>query len=736
MSITLKSKLFIVVFFSIICLKIEAQFLDKHYYLVDSIVSYTIPADDRKYLDEQMKIYKSSKSDTVKIQILSALVENLQDEKVWIKYNQLLYNNSKIKLKTEVDTSKRTYFIYKGSEALALNNFGYYYYNFSNNYDLAFDYYNKALNINLSINNFADLITCYSNIANYYQNRGDLNKALIYYQKSLALENKVPDKTMLLAPLNNVAQVYFYLNDTVKALQTLKRAFKISFKSDNNYLKGSLLHNIGSLTYFKGDKTGIQTLRKALAFREKIGDKKGVLQTNLSLAGIENNNKNYALCEKYLQDAGKLVGYFPNSSIEAMYYVQMGDYYSSLGNVKASIDYLEKSITIFKTNTENEDLYKTLSKLIDLYSLNNNKYALKKVEAYDLQMKVMKNIDKSKAQKLLLKQKFDEDLKINETKFKLEQELRDEKNKTERNKQKLILVAVSIILLAVILFSFFIYRALKINKQKSKIISEQKIEVENQKHLIEEKHKDITDSITYAHRIQSSLIPSQLELNKQIKNLAILFQPRDIVSGDFYWYSKLNKNHVFVLADCTGHGVPGAFMSFIGINQLNTIVNEKEISSPAQILNELKKGVVRSLNSNQSSSEKKDGMDVALISFNEKELVFSGANQSILIIREGQLIELKGNKQPIGLSENNEDFVEQTFPLNAKDRIVLFSDGVVDQFGGDNGKKLKSRHFKAWLIETSYLSLHEQKASITEKLNAYKGTYEQTDDISLAIIEV
>ena len=191
-----------------------------------------------------------------------------------------------------------------------------------------------------------------------------------------------------------------------------------------------------------------------------------------------------------------------------------------------------------------------------------------------------------------------------------------------------------------------------------------------------------------------------------------------------------------MLADCTGHGVPGAFMSFIGINQLNTIVNEKGISSPSLILNELKKGVVSSLNSCNSDSEKKDGMDVALIAFDNNELVFSGANQSILILRNNELIELKGDKQPIGISDNNEKFIEVRFPLQEKDRIVLYSDGVVDQFGGENGKKLKTRHFKAWLIESSYLSSQEQKNVISEKLNAYKGSFEQTDDITFAIIEI
>ncbi|MES2513074.1 MAG: tetratricopeptide repeat protein [Bacteroidota bacterium] len=736
MNIILKSKFLILVFFSIIGLKIDAQFLDKTYYLVDSIESATIDKTDREFLDQTIKKYRASKSDTAKIQTISSLIEGLQDEKIWIKYNRLLYNTSREKLQTLPDTNSRAYYILKSSEALALNNFGYYYFNYSNRQELALKYYLRSLTINEDIENYNELITSFSNAGNAYLNQGDLNNALIYFQKALKLENKITNKFLLLAPLNNIAQVYYHLNDTVKAIETLKRAFKISSKSDNNFLKGSLLHNIGSLSYYTGDPTGVQTLKKALALRLQIGDKKGTLQTTLSLAGIETKNKNFLMAEKYLDDAGKLILQFPNSNIVGLYYNDLGNYYEAMNEKKLAIASLEKAIAIYKGNFENVDMVKALNNLIDLYDSNDQKYALKKLEAYELRQNIVKNLDKTAAQKLLMKQKYEEDLKINEAKFTLEQQLKDEKNRAERQRQRLILIAVCVMLLGVLVFSVLIFKALKANKQKNKIISDQKREVEHQKNLIEEKHKDITDSITYAHRIQSSLIPTQQILNKQYAQLAILFQPRDIVSGDFYWYAKTKGLNIFALADCTGHGVPGAFMSFIGINQLNTIVNEKEIISPPQILTELKKGVVQSLNSDQSNTERKDGMDVAVICFNEKELHFAGANQSILIIRDNLLIELKGNKQPVGLSENNESFAEVDFGLLSKDRIVLYSDGVVDQFGGAAGKKLKTRHFKAWLVETSYLSLQEQRNALTEKLNSYKGTYDQTDDITLAIIEV
>ena len=226
-----------------------------------------------------------------------------------------------------------------------------------------------------------------------------------------------------------------------------------------------------------------------------------------------------------------------------------------------------------------------------------------------------------------------------------------------------------------------------------------------------------------------------MQINKTFKNISIFFQPRDIVSGDFYWFSKQPSSTIFALADCTGHGVPGAFMSIIGINILNTIINEKGLKQPALILNELKNGIINSLNAD-AESDKKDGMDVALISFNQTELNFAGANQSVYILRNKELIELKGNKQPIGLSDNTKDFTEIKFNLLKNDRIILFSDGLVDQFGGQDGKKLKSKNLKLWLIDSADLSLEMQKELIAKKLNTFKENYEQTDDITLAIIEI
>lgn len=731
----MKNKFFkIFVLLVIINLKTYAQFLDKNFYLVDSLSENMFSHDDKKVLSEQLTVYnKNSTNDTLKIQCLSRIIENTQNEKIWIKYNRLIFNLTLEKINQS--KNPRETFVLKSYHILAINNFGYYYINYTNFHSKAISHYTEAVGLAEEIKDYDNIVNTYANLANVYQNEGSLVKALQYYQKLQAFEKNVSNKNILLAPTNNLAQIYIYLGDTIKAIQTLKKCFQLSKKSSDKYMKGTLLNNIGLLEYYNRKKTGLQTIKKALEYRKEINDTKGVAQTLAALAGIANNEKNLNLAEDYLIQAHNYLKNIKYPYTEALYYYQLGRLNLLKQKNKEAIIYFEKSVNIYTNISAGIDLANALNILIEAYKLDPKVNSEKLNDAYALYLKTTKTINKNNAEKIFLNQKYSEDIKVSEEKHKAEQLIREQKNSEYKNRQRLILISVLIIVVFLLAFSFFIYRALKINKQKSTIITKQKIEVEKQKHLIEEKHKDITDSITYAHRIQSSLIPNQIQINKIFKNISIFFQPRDIVSGDFYWFSKQQNLTIFALADCTGHGVPGAFMSIIGINQLNTVVNEKGLTPPALILNELKKGVVNSLNSS-SDSDKKDGMDVALISFNETKLNFAGANQSIYILRNKELIELKGNKQPIGLSDNTENFTELSFDLQKADRIILYSDGLVDQFGGKDGKKLKSKNLKNWLIETADFKLEEQKELIANKLNTFKQNFEQTDDITLAIIEI
>ncbi len=271
-------------------------------------------------------------------------------------------------------------------------------------------------------------------------------------------------------------------------------------------------------------------------------------------------------------------------------------------------------------------------------------------------------------------------------------------------------------------------------------VKDRTIKIEKQKEEIEEQKKHIMDSIYYARRIQNAILPSFTMIDKHLKSYFILYLPKDIVSGDFYWMHEADGLFMVSAVDCTGHGVPGAFMSIVGYNQLNFAVNVKKARTAANILDELNKGVVTTLNENKSDSSIKDGMDMALcvFDFSAKRVEFSGANNPLIMVRNNQIIKFKGDRFPIGAFEgdNPQLFKNTEIDLMDGDALYISSDGFVDQFGGPENKKFMSKRFEDLLLEINSLSMTEQKEVLQKRLSDWKGTNEQVDDILVIGIRV
>lgn len=282
----------------------------------------------------------------------------------------------------------------------------------------------------------------------------------------------------------------------------------------------------------------------------------------------------------------------------------------------------------------------------------------------------------------------------------------------------------------ILIFGFINYRTNAVKKENK--ILENKVN-ERTKELAE-KNKDITSSIQYAKRIQEAILPSQELIFSNLKKSFILYKPKDIVSGDFYWYGEKDNLKIIAVVDCTGHGVPGAFMSMIGHNLLNQIVSEKGNFIPGVILDELHKGVQAALKQDQHHSNNNDGMDVSIITINieTKECLWAGAFRSLVLIKAtGDLEKIDGDKFPIGGSQLNSEriFKTHTLLLAENDTMYLFSDGYADQFGGDKGKKFMVKKFHQDLISIQQLSMIEQRNSLEKLFNDWKGNYEQVDDV-------
>ncbi|MCK4991359.1 MAG: serine/threonine-protein phosphatase, partial [Bacteroidales bacterium] len=250
--------------------------------------------------------------------------------------------------------------------------------------------------------------------------------------------------------------------------------------------------------------------------------------------------------------------------------------------------------------------------------------------------------------------------------------------------------------------------------------------------------KEITDSIGYAQRIQAAILPHKTYLDKLIPEYFVLYKPRDIVSGDFYWIKEVESSIVIVVADCTGHGVPGAFMSMLGITLLNEQFVEGRSHKPAEIMGELRTKVKAMLVQEGTIRDQKDGMDmaIAIINKEKKELQFAGAYNPLYLIRQGELIELKGDKQPIGIHWEETEFKDHVVKLKESDTVYVFSDGYVDQYGGEHRKKFKTQKFKELLLSVQAESMEKQKQEIDNTFEAWRGNREQIDDVCVVGVKV
>lgn len=257
---------------------------------------------------------------------------------------------------------------------------------------------------------------------------------------------------------------------------------------------------------------------------------------------------------------------------------------------------------------------------------------------------------------------------------------------------------------------------------------------------IEEQKRDIEDSIYYAKRIQNAILPAEQKVKKLLPNSFILYYPKAIVSGDFYWMQQVDHKVVFAAVDCTGHGVPGAFMSIVGSSQLNNIVKEG-ISKPSEILDLLNFGITHLLGQSKSNATPmRDGMDIALCSINYKEnvLEFAGANNPLYLIRDGEMIEYKANRFPIGnyVEEKLHQFSNHKIELQSGDMLYIFSDGFRDQFGGPKGRKYMTKRFRELLLTINEKDVQEQYHILNKELNAWKGNHEQVDDILIIGVKI
>ncbi|MCW3082901.1 MAG: hypothetical protein JWP12_267 [Bacteroidetes bacterium] len=276
--------------------------------------------------------------------------------------------------------------------------------------------------------------------------------------------------------------------------------------------------------------------------------------------------------------------------------------------------------------------------------------------------------------------------------------------------------------------------------ERTEEVVRQKEEIETKNEELEVLYKHVTDSIKYAKRIQEAILPPDSLVKRVLPNSFVLYKPKDIVSGDFYWIDEKDGKTMFAAVDCTGHGVPGAFMSIVGYNILKHSVNNNNFTTPSLILDALNEGVSETLHHGHEESQAKDGMDLSFctIDYNAMELQYAGAFNPLYVIRDGQLIQTKADKFPIGLflGEEKKKFTNHTFKLQQGDVIYIFSDGYADQFGGPNGKKFMANHFRDLLLDVHKHPIDKQKEFLNQTIEEWRGPLDQVDDILVIGVKI
>lgn len=424
----------------------------------------------------------------------------------------------------------------------------------------------------------------------------------------------------------------------------------------------------------------------------------------------------------------------------AVAYGSLADIYKDMKNYPKAILYYDSALTVTKQIQSADDFiynYKGLSETYEM--MGNDKEAFKYFRLYKQWNDSINNNQNSKK---ITQMELDYKYRSEQQEKDLLQKNKDLITQEKLSRQKYIIWTG---ILGTALLLGFLGLTIKTNINRKKINAQLQSfneEVTRQKDIIEEKNNEITDSITYASRIQQGVIPDDQEMAKLFPNHFVFFKPRDIVSGDFYWANRVGNTAkaVIAVADCTGHGVPGAFMSLVGNTLLNQTLNQPSMTTPAQSLDYINQQLPKTIKSKSKTGTIKDGMEITMCEFDFEALTmnFAGANSNIYLVRNGEIRIYKGDKQPIGesLSGQIQAYTNHSISLQKNDCIYMITDGFADQFGGEKGKKFKYKPLEDLFCAVSEKNPQEQKDLVSSAFNNWKLNHEQVDDVLVVGIKV
>ena len=659
--------------------------------------------------------------------------------------------------------------------AKALTNIGNCY-GYKGDMKLSGEYMEKAMNIAKKIKNEEMWAMISTNYAINLYVIGDFNTALKYFFESLEFFEKKNDLFNSSQALMNIGSIYNAMGKNQEAKNFLLRAKDYAINLDDKKLLTACYNNLATIYYtFHDLDSSKMYCMLSINLAEEIKCTSEISDSYNVLAFILRKEKKYKeALDLDLKNLAIRISIGDSSSI-AETYCRLGIDYCMLNDKPKCIENFTKSIEMYKMQGYKHQLMLTYQEFAKANLLMKDfEQAYYALENYmNLKDSALNSDLNSRFAEMQTKYETEKKEKENQLLIK-ESELKT----SELKKKEMWMYFLVGGILLLLLLAFFIFRSYRIKKRSNLLLKQQNYEIQqkneeitaqrdeiesqrdeieaqrdlviNQKNEIEihrdeiaEQKKEILDSIHYAKRIQKALLPPEDYIAINLPEHFILFKPRDIVSGDFYWAKVIQNRLVFCVADCTGHGVPGAFMSMLGVAFLNeitnTIIQEKPDFKASDILDKLRANVISALHQTGKQGEQKDGMDIALciLDLASHELQFSGAYNPLYIIKnppsqesDVQLVEVKGDKMPIGIYHGSgKDFTNHQTMLQKGDRVYIFSDGYADQFGGEDGKKFKYSKFKELLISMHDNTIEDQKHILNYAFEQWKENYAQIDDV-------
>lgn len=749
-------------------------------FILGIIYSSFVIANDEQKIDSLKLVIESEVHDSVKIKAY-----NDWDNLIYYKDPDLDQElNFKIVTICTENLSKTLHPIeikfFKTYQSKAFNNLALIF-KANGDLDQALDYHLKSLELKKEIGDQDGIALLTMNLGSIAHIKGDLIKALKYYYESLKLFEELENQNGRAGVLVNIGAIYHYQKEYQEAIYYYSESLKIYDELGMTLKAGRNYSNIGLVYYEQGDsleKAGLfieanekydvslEFQLKALKIFEEANSQIwiGMAYNNIGTSYYAKKKLDLAL--EYFQKSYDIKEKQNNKPEMSSALSNMAEIHLKKSNLDKAKEYADKAYelaietnSIVRVNAAAHVLYKIHK------ALNNTSLALKYYEEF---VSTTDSLENEENNKLTIHQQFKyeyekkatadsivqaEALKVKNAEIAAKnaqiaaKNAQAEKDKLliKRQREQKFYLYGGLALVA--LFGLFMANRVIFIKRQKKIIEKQKIEVETQKdkiefqhHQLEETHKEISDSIKYAKRLQTAILPEMGDLNQELKNGFVIFEPKDVVSGDFYWMQPTANGILFAAADCTGHGVPGAMVSVVCSNALNRAVKEFNCTEPASVLDKTKELVIETFEG--SSAEIKDGMDIALCKLtynsNGADLTFAGANNPLWILRNGatEMEEIKGSKQPIGKYELDDPFIQHEISLKKDDCLFIFSDGYADQFGGVKGKKFKYRTLKEMLVTINHLSMDEQKLKLLSIFNEWKGDFEQVDDVTIIGVKI